>query len=160
VAAPDVVVSTRYTRPEISDTYWLLAIANINAPTRAELNAGTNLANEIAANDGFTVEGTTLEAADQGHKFTAQVSHRINAADSSISCFASLNSVDVRGLIHRDDVGFLVFLDEGDVAGRKMDIYPVKCKSVSKPRDNEAVPLIVVSFAITATPAVDITIPA
>ena len=160
MAAPDITAAIRYTRPELSDTYWVLTIANIAAPTRAELNAGTNLANDIASVTGFTVEGTTLDAPDQGHKFTAQVSHRINAGDSSLACYASNNSVDVCGLIHRDDVGYIVMLDEGDVAGRKMDIYPVKCKSVSKPRDNEAVPVITVAFAITSTPQVDVTIPA
>lgn len=160
MAAPDITASTRYTRPEVSDTYWVLTIANIASPTRAELNAGTNLANEIASIEGFTVESALLDAPDQGRKFVGQVSHRVTAATSSLSCYASSNSIDVRGLIHRDDVGYLVFLDEGDVAGRKMDVFPVKCSSVSKPRDNEAVPIITVAFAITSTPQVDVTIPA
>lgn len=160
MVAPAITASTRYTRPEVSRTYWSLAIANIAAPTRAELNASTDLRNEIASIEGFTVESALLDAPDQGRKFVGQVSHRVTAAASSLSCYASLTSVDVRGLIHRDDVGFLVFLDEDDVAGRLMNIFPVKCSSVSQPRDNEAVPLVVVSFAITSAPSVNIAIPA
>ena len=51
--------------------------------------------------------------------------------------YASSNSIDVRALLPRGTSGFILWFDEGDVAGRKADCYPITVGSAAKNRDLE-----------------------
>jgi len=88
------------------------------------------------------------------------VAGRISVDDSSLTFYASLTSVDVRSLLPRDTTGFILFMDEGDVAGRKMDVFKVTVASAPKLRAIDDVSQIQVSFSITASPSENVTIPA
>lgn len=159
--ASPITASTRYFDVGLTKVYYCPAVANPDAPTRAELDAGTDLSPEIAEIDGWSVTSNQIQTPDFGTRFVAQIAGRIEASDSSITFYASSNSVDVRGLLPRDTTGFIVWLDGGDVSGQKMDVYPVTVTSVSKMRSagSEAA-RIQVSFSITAEPSEDVTIPA
>jgi hypothetical protein len=158
--AGNITASTRYFQPNITVVYYCPAIAIKTAPTRAELNAGTNLTNEISGNDGWAPETDFIDAPDLANRFVAQVAGRIKAPGSSLTFYASSNSVDVRGLLPRDTTGFIVWLDEGDIAGRKMDVFPITVASAPKQRDIEAVKQIQIQFSISSAPAENVTVPA
>lgn len=161
MAATPITASTRYINPETTIVLWVPAIANKNAPTRSELNAGTDLSGEIADNSGWSVTSNQSDAPDMGSRFTSKVAGRISADDSSLTMYASEDGIDSRSLMPRDEDGFVVWMDGGDVAGRLMDVFPVTVSSVSKPRSvGDEVARVVHSFAITSEPAEDITIPA
>lgn len=159
VAVP-VVTSSRHTRPEISKTYFVRLIANKTAPTRAELDAGIDLSNELASIQGFVVESTTKDAQALNEIFVPQISAQRVSPASGLTFYTSLNSVDVRSVLHRGDTGFVVFLDDGDVGGRLMDVFPVTVQVASKPRDDDAVSQVMIPFAIISEPAIDVPIPA
>ncbi|MEV8636513.1 hypothetical protein AB0395_33185 [Streptosporangium sp. NPDC051023] len=161
MAATPIVASTRYINPETTKVLWLPSVANKNAVTRAEINAGTDLTRELADNSGWVVTSNQSDAPDMGSKFTGKVSGRTTADDSSLSMYASKNGVDARSLMPRDTSGTVVWMDGGDVPGQPMDVFPVTVSSVGKPRSvGDEVARITFSYAITSAPAENVTIPA
>jgi hypothetical protein len=92
--------------------------------------------------------------------FAPAVANILSPTRGSITMYASVNSVDVRALLPRGTTGFLIWFDEGDVAGRKGDCYAITVGSIGKDRDLEVASRIIVSVAITRTPTENFTIPA
>lgn len=158
--ATAITASTRYYRPGITQVDYLPACANKAAPTRSEINAGTDLSREVNAIDGWQPTSNFLDAPDLVSSFVPKVAGSVEAGDSSLTFYASSNSVDVRALLPRGTTGFVLMLDESDTAGRKMDVYPVTVGSQQKIRDIGDVAKIQISFAITSAPAENVTIPA
>jgi hypothetical protein len=161
VAAPNITASTRYARFGVTRVVYALTVSNYLSPTRAEINAGTDLSIEVAAIDGFQVNAGFIETPDLATSFTSKITGRTSSDDSSITMYASVNSVDVRGVLPRGTTGFLMWFDEGDVPGRKFDIYPITVGSVAKERTVDDEPArLVVQVAITRVPAENVTVPA
>ena len=148
--------------PTATTTYsFCPAIANKAAPTRGELNAGTNLSGDIAEVSGFTVSSDLIDVPDLGNRFVSKIPGKIQAADSSIKMYADATGVDVRTLLPRDTAGFIVRFDGGDVAGRKCDIFPIKVSALSKDMGTGGDgATIEISLAVTSTPAENVTVPA
>ena len=151
--------TTRYIPPGTRKIYWVTTISSYTAPTRAELNAGTDLTNEVANVNGFTVESGTVDTPDLSTRFTAKIPGRITAADSSLEFYASSNSSDVRTVLPRDTAGFVVMLWEGDVTGQRMDVFPAKVTAATVDGNMEDPEKITVAFAITKVPAQNVVIP-
>jgi hypothetical protein len=160
VPASNITASTRYYRPGLTQVNFAPAVANKAAPTRAEINAGTNLSPEVSAIDGWQQTSNFIDAPDLVSSFVPKVAGGVEAGDSSLTLYSSSNSIDVRSLLPRGTVGFIIMLDESDTAGRRMDVYPVTVGSQAKLRDLGEVAQIQISFAITSSPAENVTIPA
>lgn len=160
--ATPLTVTDRYVAPETTVTYWVDTMANYLSPTRAELNAGTDLTAEVATATGWELAADNVAVPDGGSLFTSQVPGRINPGDAAIAFYASRDTIDVRDLIARGDTGFVVHMHGGDVAGQKMDVWKVRVRSVSAPIDYaaSAAAMINILFAITAVPAENVAIPA
>lgn len=159
---PAITASTRFMRAGISKTYYIPTIAATNlTPTRAEMNAGTDLSSEVNAVAGFAVNSGFIDAPDYSTTFTAKISGRTASDDSSITFYDSQTTVDVRSVLPRNTTGYLMFLDGGDVAGQKADVFPIKVGSNTAQRTVDEEPALrTVTFAITRTPAENVTIPA
>ncbi len=97
---------------------------------------------------------------DLASRFNGKLPGRINADDSSIRFWASSNSTDVRSVLPRDTAGFVVCLWEGDTAGQKCDVFPVKVASTSMQTGIDDPASIEVSFTVTKVPSLNCTIPA
>jgi hypothetical protein len=151
--------TTRYFPPGIRKVYFVAAISNYNAPTRAELNAGTDLSAEIETMTGWSLQGSTVDVPDMGSRFTSQVPGRLTSAQNDITMYMSQNSSDVRTLLPRDTNGFIVCLWEGDVTGQKMDVFPVRVVTQANDTTVDDPGKTTVSFAITKLPAILIAIP-
>jgi len=161
MAPPALTATVRYVPPGTRKIYFVVTVANYTTPgpTRAELNAGTDLTNEIASITGFTVTSDTIEVPDMSGRFAAKIAGRIHAADSAMMFYLSSTSADVRTVLPRDTVGYVVALWEGDITGQKMDVFPVKVTSATIQTDTEAAAQIEVAFAVTRVPALNLTIP-
>jgi len=161
MAATAISASSRYINPAVTKVYWVTLISNKLAPTRAELNAGTDLTPELADNAGWKVESDQVEAPDMNTRFTSTIPGRTKADGSTLTMYTDQAGADARALMPRDTNGYVVWLDGGDVTGRKMDVFPVRVSSLGKERstkgDNPAT--IEFAYAITSEPAVDVTIP-
>lgn len=141
---------------------WVPTMADYRSPTRAELDAGTDLTGELAATEGWNTTGEQIQTPDGASRFTATIPGAITAEDSSLTLYADPTGEDVRELMPRDAEGFIVRMLGGDAPGRKMDIFPVRVTTVSKLAnvgESEAA-RIQVQFAITREPAEDVEIPA
>lgn len=161
MATPQITASTRYFDVGTTKVYFLPACAAPESPTRSEMNAGTDLSREIAEIDGWSVSSNQIQTPDFATRFVSQIAGRIEASDSSLTFYASENSIDVRALLPRDTDGFIMWLDGGDTPGNKCDVYPVTVTSVSKMRSAGAeAARIQVGFSITREPAEDVTVPA
>lgn len=158
VATP-IAATSRYIPPGTTRYYWVTTIANYTSPTRAELNAGSDLTAEISAVSGFATSSDQQDTPDLGSRFTGKIPGRITADDSSITMYLSSNSSDVRTLLPRDTAGYVVIFPEGDVAGQKMDVFPAKVTGQPKSRDVENPSTINIQFSITKIPAENVTIP-
>jgi hypothetical protein len=159
VTATPITASDRYFRQGVSKVYWVPSIATLSAPTRAELNAGTDLSGEISASSGWEVTGNTEDTPALGSVFIAKIPSTTTAGDSSLTFYSDSTSVDVRGLLERGSTGFVVWMDEGDVVGQLMDVFPARVTSAPKQRDIGATATITVNFAVQREPAENVTIP-
>jgi hypothetical protein len=161
MSATPIAPASRYFAVGVTKIYFCPAIANLNAPTRPELDAGKDLSGEVADVDGWQVASNLIDTPDLLRTFTGQISGRTTSDASSITFYASEDTDDVRTLLPRDTEGFIVWLDGGDVATQKMDIYPVKVSAAPKLRTlGDEASRIQVMFAISREPAEDVAIPA
>ena len=151
--------TTRYIPPGVRKIYFVTTISNYLSPTRGELNAGIDLSNEVAEVSGFTVTSDTTDTPDLSGRFVPVIAGRIKADSSSLSFYASSNSSDVRTVLPRDTVGYIVFLWEGDVTGQRMDVFPVKVTVSALDGNMEDPEKVNISFAITRVPANNVAIP-
>jgi hypothetical protein len=154
-----LTATTRYIPPGTRKIYWVTTISNYLSPTRAELNAGTDLSAEIAEMSGFSVTSDSVDTPDLSSRFTSKIPGRITADDSSMSFYASSTSSDVRTVLPRDTAGFVVILPEGDTTGQRMDIFPAKVASTAVDTAMEDPAKINVSFTVTKVPALNVVIP-
>jgi hypothetical protein len=159
MAPPPLTPTLRYFPPGTRKIYWIPATANYLSPTRAELNAGTDLSAEISAMTGWSVVSATVDTPDMGSRFTSQVPGRLTSATNDFTCYTSSNSNDVRTLLSRDQNGFVVLLWEGDISGQKMDVFPVRVTALAMDTTVDNPGTVTVSFAATKIPASSITIP-
>ncbi|MEU5284121.1 hypothetical protein AB0G97_08890 [Streptomyces sp. NPDC020755] len=155
-----IQASVRYYRRGITRVLWVPTIAAPASPTRAELSAGTALEGETGAMDGWQTTSETVPTPALGSRFTPVVGGAITAADSSLTFWASKTGDDVRALLVREAVGFIVWMDEGDVPTQTMDVYPVTVTAQAKVRELDSAAQIMCQFAITSEPEENVTIPA
>jgi hypothetical protein len=160
MAPPKLNVTSRYVSEGTRKIYFVTTIATQASPSRAEINAGTDLTEEIAEMSGFAVSSDQAEVPDMASRFTGKIPGRITADDSSIRFYASSNSNDVRTVLPRDTAGFVLTLWEGDVPTQKMDVWPVKVGSAAVQPTIDDPASILVQFTITKIPSQNVTIPA
>lgn len=159
--ATPITPATRFFRPGITKVIWVVSIANILAVTRGEINAGTDLSKDVADISGWMVSGAKIDTPDLNSRFVSNIPGLTSADESAITFYQGVTGVDARGLMPRDADGNMLWLDGGDVAGRKMDVFPCRVLSVGKQRSMGAeAARLVIQYAVTSEPAENITIPA
>lgn len=162
MAATPIAAVNRYWPVGTTRWLWVPTIANYTvAVTRAEINAGTDLSGEVADLDGWTVTSNQIDTPDVNSRFRSKIPGAIEAEDSSLTLYADPSGADVRTLLPRDTTGYVIRMDGGDIAGRKMSVFPVKVASQNKLMGvDEEAGRIEIAFTITRIPAEDLTIPA
>ena len=151
----------RFFQPGITVVRFCPAVANIQAPTRAELTAGTIFTRHVRSQEGFTVSSDQLETPDMASRFVSKIGGMINAEDSSLSCYASRDGLlDIRTVFERDDIGFIVMQYGGDVEDYPMDVFPVTVTAVPPESSMDAAFGVKVQFSITSEPATNVATPA
>jgi hypothetical protein len=161
MAAPAITASTRYTSRGTARWYWVVTIANYLSPSRGELNAGTDLSGEVMDSNGFGLESDQIDVPDVSSRFTKKIPGPINAEDSTLTMYQSSNQVDARSLMPQDTAGYIVIFPGGDVAGRKMHIWPTRIASVKYQysSDGKDADTMVITYSPTAVPAENVTVP-
>ncbi len=161
MAATPITPAKRFIRPGITKCYWVVTIANIQAPTRSELNAGLDVSKDIADITGWMVSGAKVDTPDLNSEFVGNIAGLTSADDSSITYYQGEDGVDVRSAMPRGTLANVVWLDGGDIPGRLMDVFPVQVLAVGKERQIGATPArLPIQYAITSEPAENVVIPA
>lgn len=160
MAATPITTSDRYYVQGVSKVIWCPTISDPNSPTRSEINAGTDLSNEVAAAGGWQVTGNTEDTPALGSVFIGKVPSTTTADESTLTMYADSTSTDVRTLLSRGSSGYVIWMDEGDVVDHLMDVFPVRVTSATPQRDVSSVAQIQVSFAVMREPAQNVAIPA
>ncbi len=153
----------KFSRRGVTRVLWLNSVNDAgHVPTRAELTAGTDLTDAIAAIDGWTLSNQAIDVPDLGSTFESKIPGTDQADDSSLGFYEDKVSDDIEQLLKKDETGWVVFLRKGDVPGsRSMDVFPVRVgsRSPNYSTDNEAAKF-TVSFSITEKPTQDAAVPA
>jgi hypothetical protein len=161
MAATPIAGSLRYIPEGVRHFYYCPAIATIASPTRTELNAGTDLTPEVASFGNWGVLGAEVQTPDLASRFVPSVPGLISVDGPTIGMYADSTSADVRTLLPRDTAGFIVVFPEGDIATRKMDVFPVKVLSAEKQAALGGTPATIeITFSVTKLPAENVTVPA
>jgi hypothetical protein len=106
--------------------YWVPTIAVITAPTSAEINdpTCTDLSGQVTDQAGFSISGTTIDS--QSFRGAAlKLAGPKTVDDSALTCRNSLTSTDARTIMTQDLAGYIVVFTEGNVTGRKMNVFQV-----------------------------------
>ena len=159
MTAPPISASARYIPEGLTHYYFVAAIANYLSPTRAELNAGTDLTPEVASTGDWGITSAVIATPDLATLFESQIPGKVSVSNSTINMYADSTSADVRTLLPRGTVGYIVKFPEGDVTGRKMDVFPVKVGSQAKPTALTNPSDIIFTFYVTKTPAENVAVP-
>lgn len=158
--APTALGATvRYIPTGTRQYVWVATIADPSAPTSSEITAGTDLTGEIAKVSGFVATANTVDVPDAKNLFTAKVPGRSTADNSSLELYVSSTSTDARSLLTAGLNGFIVIFPEGIHTSNKMDVWPVRINSASKPNDIEVGATLMVEFSVTSAPHENLAIP-
>lgn len=172
---PLLVSSVRYTDQATTKVYWVPSIAaSTLVPTRAEMNAGTNVSGELnlftsatgggggGSSGGWTVTPERIDTQNITQAFKTEIAGSLSVTDPSLTFFASKTGSDVRSLLPVGTNGFVMFCDGGDTAGNLGQVFPVSVAAVSVVRvdGGRDATKITINFVITATPNLTVTVPA
>jgi hypothetical protein len=143
---------------DIRKFYWVPTIANTASPSRGELDAGTDLSPQVTDANGWSISGTTV--ASQSFVGTAiNLQGPKSIDDSSLTTRLSKTTTDARTILTQDLAGYIVVFPEGDVTGRKMDVFTVIVNAIPKSPGIADPATATFQFAITALPNMRVTIP-
>lgn len=159
---PALAAITKYTSIGLTKIYFLPSVSAANlTPTRAEMNAGTDLSAQVADWSGWIVSGVQINTPDLGSVFESSISGRVSAAKSSITFYASQTGIDVTVLMPRTTTGYIQWLDGGDISGNQCEVYPITVMAQGIDRDNKMTlaDRVMTEFAITKQPGQNLIIP-
>lgn len=159
---PAAAAITKYTSIGLTKIYYLPSVSAANlTPTRAEMNAGTDVSGQVADWTGWIVSGVQINTPDLSSVFESSIAGRVSAAKSSITFYASQTGVDIGSLLPRTTTGFIQWLDGGDISGNQCEVYPITVMACGIDRDNKMTlaDRVMVDFAITRQPGQNLIIP-
>lgn len=158
---PTIPLSTRFVQPGVVKVYWLPAVANTAALTRAEITAGTDLTPELDDITGWSGSTSFIETKDASSLLRPKLPSSVSLEDSSMTFNGSSDGDDIRGVLTRGDTGFVLFCDSGDATGLPAELFPATVGWVAKVRSlsGDAPFMVRVDFGVTGLP-VDVTLPA
>lgn len=151
----------RYFRRGKTRCFFVTTIADPNAPTDTEVNAGTELSEEIGDISGFGFSTDRIETPDLASEFTSSIGGEQKADDSSLTIYLDSVSNPLRTTLAFGAEGFIVFCDykpTGALAnGDLVDVYPASVIGAPKQRSlkNDAA-MFEAQFAITDPPVEDV----
>ena len=159
MVAPNISASDRYIPEGTTAFYWVVTFASYLSPSRAELNAGTNLTPEVASSGNWGIVSNAIDTPDLATTFTSQIPGKITADGPTLNMYSDDNQADARTLMPRNAVGYIVKFPGGDISGRKMSVFPVKVGSASEPTAFGAPTELNFTFYVTRVPGENLTVP-
>lgn len=141
--------------------YWVTSIANINAPTTTELNAGIDLTSTLTADglSGFNPDTADVDTSSLASTFTTNVNGRTSFSNTQLTLKRQASGDTIFTTLIRDTAGFVAIRRSiaqatAWTSAQAMEVYPALCEEISRmdPAPN-TVERYVIGIKITASPA-------
>lgn len=151
----------RFFRRGLSEVHFCPAVANLAAPSRAEVTAGVDLSTDIAEIGGFNFANSPIITPDLSTTFDTQIPGADTSDTSTLTFYDRDDDDTIRTTLVKGTDGFLVFFPYGDVPAARAEVWPTTATGVNDQwtMANEAAKF-QVSFAIIAEPEQDAVVPA
>jgi hypothetical protein len=152
---PDIVADGR------TRVYWVTTIANQNAPTTTELNAGISLQGTITADglSGLQPDTASVDTSSLASTFSTAVNGRTAFSNTRLRLKKQSGTDTIFTTLTRDTAGFLVVrrsvLETAAWASAQgVEVYPVICGEVARmdPEPN-TVERYEIPLTVTAAPS-------
>jgi hypothetical protein len=158
----DDVVRLALVTAGVTTIVFVPTIDDVTAPEWAEINAGIDLTMEVIAAAGWQISTANVTYNPLGTRFTPSIPGRDTVEDSSLTLPQDMEGDDIRMVLPRGTNGYIVIAHGGLVAGRPMDVWPVRVSSQGRPVTTEGTEIasIQVNMAIPAEPAENVAVPA
>lgn len=147
--------------PAVAATVVVNGETIVGSPTRAEINAGTNLSSDIADIAGWSLSNSPIATPNLADRFTPQITGEDTVGDSSLTFYDRDDSTTIRTALAKGTNGFILIMPYGDVPGKRSEVYPITSAGVNDEFSvgNDAARF-VVGMAITGVPNQNATVPA
>lgn len=141
--------------------YWVTTVANINAPTTAELNAGIALQSTMTADglNGFQPATADVDTSSLDSTFSTMVNGRTSFSNTSLRLKKQSGTDTIFTTLIRDTAGYVVIrrsvaASTAWTSAQGVEVYPALCAEVSRmdPEPN-TVERYEIGIKITAAPA-------
>jgi hypothetical protein len=141
--------------------YWVSTIANINAPTTTELNAGIALQSTMTADglNGFQPDTADVDTSALDSTFSTTVNGRTSFSNTSVRLKKQSGTDTIFTTLVRDTAGYVVIrrsitASTAWASSQACEVYPALCGEVSRidPEPN-TVERYEIPMKITASPA-------
>lgn len=163
-AAPDIPRVEEYTGQGLVEYVYFEAdtFADYLNPTRAELATGTTITPVLCGKEGWTSEVGQIPTPNARDKDEGSIPGKRTYERSSVDTYVAQEGEDARDLMVEGDAGFMGRYPSGDVAGRRLDLFPVRCASSTLMDDisGESADTNRFTFTITRRPLRNFTVPA
>lgn len=141
--------------------YACPSVADLAAPARAEITAGTKLTG-ITAVSGFQITNSPIDTPDLDSRFTSNVAGEDKAGTSSLT-FKDKNNAESQGIrdaLAKDTSLTVVYMPYGDVPGGRCECWPATSTGVNDVIDMTKNAEFLVGFATPDVPVQNAVIPA
>lgn len=119
--------------------YWVTTIANQNAPTTTELNAGIALQSTLTADglNGLNPDTADVDSSALDSTFTTNVNGRTSFSNVTLRLKKQLSGDIIFTTLIRDTAGFLVIRRSvasttAWTTAQPIEVYPALCEEVSR----------------------------
>lgn len=150
----------RFYRRGVSKVRFAPAVAGAS-PTRAEINAGTDLSPQVADIAGFALTNNPIETPDLSTGFNSQIDGPDTTADSSLTFYDDNAANTIRNVLAKGVIGYILLFPYGDSVGKRCEVWQVKSTGVNDQWTLDAAAAqFQVGFAVLSTPNQAGTVPA
>jgi hypothetical protein len=124
----------RYFRRGTSKMYFAPTIADISAPTEAEMLAGTDLSCEVGEIEGFKFSNNPIDVPDFCSEFVSKIPGEDTGDDSSMTFYEDDTSNPIQALLAKGTEAYIVLFPYGisatdPQAGDECEVWPVSVAS-------------------------------
>src|ERR671926_803362 len=128
-------------------------IANLKAPTRAEITAGVAMRN-ITGVSGFAITRSFIGTPTLDSDFTSNIPGERSAGESSLTFRDDRDAATaaIRTALPEGTTGYMIYMPEGDVPGRRCEVWPVTSGGVNDQVSLDGFASFQISFATPNPP--------
>ena len=148
----------RYFRRGTSKMFFAPTIADISAPTEAEMLAGTDLTPEIGEIEGFKFSNNPIDTPDMDTEFVSNIPGEDTGDDSSMTFYEDDTANPISTTLAKGTAGYMVLFPYGisstdPQSGDECEVWPITVASNTREwsAGNDAARYMV-EFTLSAVP--------